>query len=466
MFCLPRFTPWLMAGLAICLLLTPPAMAQKVKKQLTVTLAPNSVSTGGEVIGTVKHNTSTGSPVTVSLTSSNASAVSMPATVTINAGQSSASFTITAGATPQSVTITASAGGFQSGSASLTIQAPSLGKYAVHWLGFFEGQTTSYAISANSNGEIVGQSRKTTVNGSSVNVAARFTATGPVDLNVEMAGLLSNIPGGPWRASRAHDINDWGQIAGTVTKSPGLRAFVYDPGDSTVSRPASLTIVEHPDAWPTDVGGINNSGQIVGHYKTDSGTFGFVATPPLYEIIDVAPAYIDGAQGKSINDMGQLVLHTAEAGMRYTPNNLFDIFPFYIKEINELGDVAGQLRTEVKKGGRSQFTYNVYRAASPDLIETIYQGTVDSNSPSINDYRDVAFTQNRRLMLSRVGKDIVNIDSLTEDTKWKNASGMWCCKLMNPAVDGGGNIGLPIIVGYANLSLGVTEAFVLIPIVP
>jgi len=466
MFCLPRFTHWLLASLAVCLMLTPPAMAQKVKKKLTVTLVPNSVSVGGTVTGTVTHNTSTGSAVSVSLTSSIASAVNMPSEVTINAGQSSASFTVTAGTTPQAVTITATADGFQSGSAGLTVEAASLGQYEVRWLGYFAGDSKSYAISANSNGEVVGQVAKTTLNGSSVNVAARFTATGPVDLNVEMAGLLSNIPGGPWRASRAHDINDWGQIAGTVTKSPGLRAFVYDPGDSTVSRPASLTIVEHPDGWPTDVGGINNSGQIVGHYKTDSGTFGFVANPPLYEIIDVAPAYINGAQGKSINDMGQLVLHTAEAGMRYTPNNLFDIFPFYIKEINELGDVAGQLRTEVKKGGRSQFTYNIYLATSPDLIETIYHGTVDTNSPSINDYRDVAFTQNRRLMLSRVGMNVVNIDSLTEDTKWKSASGMWCCKLMNPAVDGGRNVGLPIIVGYANISLGVTEAFVLIPIVP
>jgi len=470
MFCLPRFTPWLLAGLAVFLLLTPPAMAQKVKKQLTVTLAPNSVSTGGEVIGTVKHNTSTGSPVTVSLTSSNASAVTMPASVTIVAGQSSASFTIIAGATPQTVTITASAGGFQSGSASLTIEAPPLGKYAVHWLGNFQGNTNSYAISANSNGEVVGQASRT-VNGATVNVATRFTTAGPVDLNDEMADLLISRTDGPWRAWIAKDINDFGQIVGNITKSPGSRAFVYDPGDVTGQR--SLTIVEHPEGWPSNVGGINNWGQIVGDYTTASGSVAFVANSPDYKIIDVAADfYIDGALGKRINDVGQLALNAAESGMRYTPPDAlgggpyFDIFPFHLRGINELGDVAGMLRTEVKKGGRSQFTYSIYRATSPDAVETIYHGALETWTPSINDHRDVAFTQNRRLFLSRVGVDVVNIDSLIENTKWKNASGMWCEKLMNPPVDGEGNVGLPIVAGAANISLGVSEAFVLIPTVP
>jgi hypothetical protein len=56
MFCLPRFTPWLLASLAVCLLLTPPAMAQRVKNKLTVKL-PSSIPTGGEVTGTVTRNT-------------------------------------------------------------------------------------------------------------------------------------------------------------------------------------------------------------------------------------------------------------------------------------------------------------------------------------------------------------------------------------------------------------------------
>ncbi len=392
----------------------------------------------------------------------------MPASVTIIAGQSSASFTIIAGATPQTVTITASAGGFQSGSASLTIQAPPLGQYEVHWLGNFEGNTRSSATSANSNGEIVGRATRT-VDGALVYVATRFTADGPVDLNDEMADLLNLRTDGPWRAWVAYDINDFGQIAGNITKSPGSRAFVYDSGVVTDQR--SLTIVEHPEGWRVNVGGINNWGQIFGDYRTDSATVAFVANPPDYQIIDVASAYIDDRLGKSINNMGQLALHTAEGGMRYTPQDdlggpHFDIFAFWLTGINELGDVAGQLRTEVKKGNKVERTYSIYRAASPDSVETIYHGTLETTHPSINDYRDVAFTQNRRLFLSRVGVDVVNIDTLIEDTKWKNASGLWCHRLMNPSVDLEGNVGLPIVVGGSNPSSGGNEAFVLIPIVP
>jgi len=470
MFCLPRFTPWLLASFAICLLFTPPAMAQRVKKKLTVTMVPSSVSVGGTVTGTVTHNTSTGSDVYVSLTSSTAGAVTMPAKVTINAGQVSASFTVTAGTTPQSVTITASADGFQSGSAGLTIEAASLGKYEVRWLGYFEGDTTSYAISANSSGEVVGSSR-TTVNGSSVNLATRFKADGPYDLNLEMADLLSWRTDGPWRAWRAKDINDFGQIVGDITKSPGSRAFVYDPGNVTGQR--SLTIVEHPDGWPTNVGGINNWGQIVGSYTTDSASVAFVANPPDYQIIDLASGYqIDGGQGKSINDMGQLAFGNAGGeALRYTPVDdfggpYFDIFPFHIREINERGVVAGMLRTEVKKGGKTQFTYSIYRAASPDAVQTIYQGTANSWSPSLNDHLDVAFTQNNRLLLHRDVVGQVSVDSLVADTKWKNSNNISCYKLLNPLVDGEGNVGLPMIVGAANISLGVTEAFILIPTIP
>lgn len=193
-------------------------------------LSPNSVSAGDTVLGTVSHNASTGTPVTVVLSSSIDGAVTMPASVTIDAGQSSTSFNVTAGTTPRSVTITASAGGYQSGSAGLTITPPSLVRYNVVWLGNFLGDNYSAALSSNIHGEIVGLCSRT-VDGVRVRVATRFTDKGPVDLNDEMADLLEESGDGDWRAYRADGINDLGQIVGTVTKSTRSSwVYIYDPG--------------------------------------------------------------------------------------------------------------------------------------------------------------------------------------------------------------------------------------------
>ncbi len=95
---------------------------------LTVTASLLTISeNNGQSTGTVtRSNTDTGSALTVSLASSDTTAATVPNTVTIAAGQSSATFTITGvddavidGS--QSVTITASAASYGSGSVALTV---------------------------------------------------------------------------------------------------------------------------------------------------------------------------------------------------------------------------------------------------------------------------------------------------------------------------------------------------------
>lgn len=97
---------------------------------LTVTLNPGSVLEGagtGASTATVTRNTDPAAALTVTLTSNDTGEATVPATVTIPAGQASVTFPITAvddntQDTSQSVVITASATGLNNGTATLTVR--------------------------------------------------------------------------------------------------------------------------------------------------------------------------------------------------------------------------------------------------------------------------------------------------------------------------------------------------------
>ena len=106
-----------------------------VASALSLTIATNPTTTPPTVseaagsnaaVGTVARNTFAGTPLTVSLSSSNTGKLTVPATVTIPAGAASATFPIDAvdnaiADGTQSVTITASAGGLSSDSATVQV---------------------------------------------------------------------------------------------------------------------------------------------------------------------------------------------------------------------------------------------------------------------------------------------------------------------------------------------------------
>jgi thermitase len=95
----------------------------------SLSISPTSVVGGNSATGTVTLTAPAGSGgFTVQLSSSNSSVASVPSSVTVPAGQTSASFTITTyqGSSTTSLTITASAGGVTR-SASLTVNPPSSG---------------------------------------------------------------------------------------------------------------------------------------------------------------------------------------------------------------------------------------------------------------------------------------------------------------------------------------------------
>lgn len=105
---------------------------------LTLTASPANFSeaaSDGAATGTVTRNTPTTATLTVNLASSNTGEAKLPATVTIAAGQPSATFSLDAvddsiADGPQTVTLTASAAGFTAGTATVTVtdnETPTLG---------------------------------------------------------------------------------------------------------------------------------------------------------------------------------------------------------------------------------------------------------------------------------------------------------------------------------------------------
>ncbi|HVW86735.1 MAG TPA: PKD domain-containing protein, partial [Bryobacteraceae bacterium] len=87
---------------------------------LGLSFSANSVGVSKTVTGTVTLSATATTPVSVSLTADKSGIVSLPPSVTINAGSSMATFTITGSAAGQ-VTVTAAASGYGSESGTLTV---------------------------------------------------------------------------------------------------------------------------------------------------------------------------------------------------------------------------------------------------------------------------------------------------------------------------------------------------------
>jgi len=338
-------------------------------------------------------------------------------------------------------------------------------RYEVAWLGTLGGSYSS-ALAANDSGEIVGTSR----NADGVLLATRFTLAGPVDLNVEMADLVAARDDGPWTAVIARDINELGQITGQIRPSSGIsHPFIYDPGDIDSGRPAALEILPQLYDYTTRGVAINNYGEIAGTYQpqnTDGGSFLY---SPGGVLIDMGAGVF--ANEGSINDAGQITFwdNVLAHSWRYTPNSVlgdsgtFEEFPGGGLDINFFGDVAGTFRTETKSG-KNKFVETIYRAATPETIEVLYEGS-SATFPFINDDRDVCFIVDSRLVLYTDNQSLglVELDPLvTGDdasvSKWLNANGTVPAELPNRDTTG-----FSTIAGRGDFGSGVSEGFILLP---
>ncbi|MEB3213859.1 MAG: malectin domain-containing carbohydrate-binding protein, partial [Leptolyngbyaceae bacterium] len=138
-----------------------------VMPELTLSIAPTSISeNGGMATATVTRSGDTGSDLVVNLMSDDLSEATVPVTVTILAGQTSAAFAITsvddaAVDGTQTPTITASATGYTSGSATLDITDDDVTQPEEQFTFNFSGasgQGSTFAYSATSNGQTLGVS--------------------------------------------------------------------------------------------------------------------------------------------------------------------------------------------------------------------------------------------------------------------------------------------------------------------
>src|SRR6267378_2239255 len=68
--------------------------------------------------------------------------------------------------------------------------------------------------------------------------------------------------------TRAHGINDAGQIVGSFDDATGTHGFLKDG--------ATFVIFDVPGAFVTDPLAINNTGQIVGRFEDATGLHGFL----------------------------------------------------------------------------------------------------------------------------------------------------------------------------------------------
>jgi len=106
-----------------------------------------------------------------------------------------------------------------------------------------------------------------------------------------------DVPGGNNTAT--YGVNDAGQIVGSFASNSGtgVHGFLYSGG--------VFTQIDVPGGTYTEAFGINNAGQIVGWYQVDgSGQFGFVDTGGSFSQIQFGPTY---TIAHGINDPGAIV---------------------------------------------------------------------------------------------------------------------------------------------------------------
>jgi subtilisin family serine protease len=191
---------------------------------LSLNLAPTSINEGGSVSGTVSLTQAPAADLVVTLESSNAASASVPATVTVLAGQTQASFTVqTTGNTitdgTRTVTIAASAASFPLVSAQLTIldDEPSLD-------GVTPGQANSTA----------NLSFITIIRNGGLNTPALFRVASGTSLP---AGLSLNTASGQISGTLTADAGDYPI---TIERYNSLGEIVSQSFTLSISAPTSF----------------------------------------------------------------------------------------------------------------------------------------------------------------------------------------------------------------------------------
>lgn len=189
--------------------------------------------------------------------------------------------------------------------------------------------------------------------GGSLKVSIRFILLLAGIWSVAQAAPLTytytpiSVPGST--GTGANGLNNAGQIVGGYRDNTGTHGFLYSQG--------AYTTIDVPGATATNLFGINNNGQVVGTYRDSSNTLQlFTESNGVFSTIPVPNglALYGGSQyfGLGINDAGQIV-GTVNRGTPLTPSAFlynqgqFTLYPLgdllvssYAAGINNAGQIA------------------------------------------------------------------------------------------------------------------------------
>lgn len=170
--------------------------------------------------------------------------------------------------------------------------------------------------------------------------------------------------------TRALGINDSMQIVGSVqrlvngTFENTRQAFFLSGGSTTLFDP--------PGAVNSVASGINNAGQVVGHYQTAMGgpDHGFLLSNGVYTLLDVPGSLLTDANG--INDLGQIVGQYRDAsgqdhGFLYSDGtySALDVPAAFSTDANAINDMGEIVGSYLATAGGSMHGFLATPAAAP-----------------------------------------------------------------------------------------------------
>lgn len=389
--------------------------AKNTTPKLSLTISPMKVLEGNSATGTVSHNNaSTASAVTIALSSNDNTEATLPSSVTIPAGSSSAIFTVTAlddntvdG--PQNVVISAAAAGYTSSSASITVSDKLPVEYRTEvvpagnngniWINGITNNSRVYGWMAQMDG--------TTTTYSSGYVYDQGTQV-MYDLNQisHLTSQVQQLVGPDFEFSSVVGMNESGLMTGYLTNSPYTirRGFVIDPTvDGKFSPdPADWVVQLLPSLGSTYSYGrrINELGDVGGIFQRADGTYGaFFYNPWRSDLPKIPSVNLGGGGTVVLNDVGEMAgVDNSNRAFLYDATT--DTIQYFnetsysnISGLNNSGVFSGRASITVAGTRRNQTTTTSVAFRHDGAFRPVAQTSNAASTVSLNEAGDLACLQ-------------------------------------------------------------------------
>lgn len=434
------------AILGLVLLVTTSALAQgngnggggggRNKASLSVEVFPDSFSeTDAGATGIViRENSDTSVGLTVSLKSSDTSEATVPGSVQIPVGESSAEFEITAVDDTkidgdQPVTISVTAPDHSGAETAIAVIDDDGLAYSIQWISVpfyplydIDGFSV---MDLNESGQFVGRLQESVID-TFPNPRIGIFFDGSQVIAIEELPAMTDLSADGWFASVATGINDSGQIAVAMENVDGSQdVFRYEPTTETFTRTFS-------GSWGPVA--INNHGDLAFANYSPAGDLTFYfdevgLVTPKFDGLPLQTSFIDG-----FNDSVQVCAVTSDPDTSTSKVFRYDaaldsLITFSGKgsgetSINSSGDVLFSHATSVKRN-RVEYSPAVY-VDNTDQVETIAWDSIVHSD--INDRGDVLLHDpisfKPYLLLSDGGTVVIDTEVQGTDldvSKWQTA---------------------------------------------